>query len=601
MRRLFGLFLKIPALRKLLKAPLKTKVNVYYITVLIPAFLALFFATTSIDAVFIRRQMMVSSQQTLEAVDKNYSYILQNVYQFSDYLYFDEEVQNALRSTKQSGINPSIQEIINKSLINMIISSSDIASAYLLDNYGNCYSMSKLNDESVDYKHLTSAPWYEKVLAAQGKPIWVLDNGDTIQMADGSRPVSLARVICDVNTYKSLGFLLINIDVDALQERVGSGSVFLIDQSGAFITHTAELKESDLPPLPSFAGKSREEEVNIDGEQCLVVSAPSCVNSEWTLVGVFPVTELAQRYHGFETAMLLIVPVTFLLLLVGQLYIKRLVVNPLAKMRASMSKVREGVFEPIPVDSVRDDEIVQLKRVFNHMVKQIGTLINKVREEQEQLRKSELATLRAQINPHFLYNTLDAVSALSIIGDNKSAFKLTQALERFYRISLSSGQDIVTVDDEMRCIDDYITILNIRYKGIFRTEYKIDPDIRSLPILKLILQPFVENAISHGLKEKEGGLLTVRGCRIRNTLMFSVEDDGVGMPQEKADYLLHTEKSAGRGGFGIYNSIVRISLFYGVKNPVQIESCEGKGTRVIIRIPVLTDKPPETERTPKDA
>lgn len=162
MRRLFGLFLKIPALRKLLKAPLKTKVNVYYITVLIPAFLALFFATTSIDAVFIRRQMMVSSQQTLEAVDKNYSYILQNVYQFSDYLYFDEEVQNALRSTKQSGINPSIQEIINKSLINMIISSSDIASAYLLDNYGNCYSMSKLNDESVDYKHLTSAPWYEK-------------------------------------------------------------------------------------------------------------------------------------------------------------------------------------------------------------------------------------------------------------------------------------------------------------------------------------------------------------------------------------------------------------------------------------------------------
>lgn len=582
---------KIHVPQELLKARLKVKISIYYILVLVPALLALFFSITEIDAAIIRQQTLASAGQTLSAVDKNYGYILQNVYQFSDYLYFDSRVQDALRSTRKPGINPQVQEVMNRSLINMIISSNDIASAYLIDNYGNCYSMSRLHDERVDVESFSSTAWYKKVIAAKGTPVWVLDGGSAIRMKDGSRPVSLARVINDTTTYKPLGFLLINIDVETLKERVGSGSVFLIDPSGKYITHAVGIAESDLPPLSSFAGKTRGEEKSIGGKNCMVVSMPSAYGDGWTLIGVLPVSELSQRYRALESAMLLIIPVAVLILLAGQSYITRLVTNPLANMRGFMTQVQQGVFEPMPVDAVRDDEIVQLKRVFNLMVKRIKALIDRVTREQNQLRKSELATLRAQINPHFLYNTLNAISALSLVGDNKSAFELTQSLGRFYRVSLSSGREVITVKEEIRCIQDYVTILNIRYKGIFQAEYEIAPEILPLPILKLILQPFVENAIGHGLKEKNGGHLSVRGWREGEVLTFQVADDGVGIPREKAECLLHTARPEGKGGFGVYSSIVRISLFYGVREPVLIESEEGTGTRVTIRVPVLPREP----------
>ena len=582
---------KIHVPRKLLKARLKVKISIYYILVLVPALLALFFSVTGIDAAIIRKQTLASAGQTLSAVDKNYGYILQNVYQFSDYLYFDSRVQEALRFTQKAGINPQVQEVVNRSLINMIISSRDIASAYLIDNYGNCYSMSKLHNEEVNYGNLSAALWYKKVIAAKGTPVWILDGGSIIRMKDGSRPLSLARVINDTTTYKPLGFLLINIDVNNLKEHVGSGDVFLIDSSGKCITSAAGIVKSDLTSFPSFAGKTREEEKVIGGKYCAVVSMPSSYGDGWTLIGVLPVGELSQRYRTLESAMLLIIPVAVLILLAGQSYITRLVTNPLANMRGFMTQVQHGIFELMPVDEIRDDEIVQLKRVFNLMVKRIKALIERVTREQKQLRKSELATMRAQINPHFLYNTLDAVSALSLIGDNKSAFELTQALGHFYRVSLSSGREVITVKEEIRCIQDYVTIMNIRYKGIFHAEYEIAPEIFSLPVLKLILQPFVENAIGHGLKGKDGGHLSVRGWRDRKQMTFQVRDDGVGMPQEKAKRLLHTARPEGKGGFGVYSSIVRISLFYGVKNPVHIESKEGEGTGITIRIPVLPQEP----------
>ncbi len=588
MNRFFRLLEKIPLFQKLLRAKLRTKINIYYISILLIALLILVIAISSIDGALIRRQTESSASQTLAAVDKNYGYILQNVYQFSDYLYFDEKVQNALRSTKKTGINPAVQEVINKSLINMIISSKDIASAYLVDNYSNCYSMSKLHTERVDWEHFSSAQWYREVLDANGTPVWVLDDGKSIRMTDGTRPVSLARVICDINTYRPLGVLLINIDVNALQERLGEGSVFLIDKNGTFITHAEGFNEQELPQLQPFSGKVLSMEKTIEGKKCLVVSQPSS-NNGWTVVGVLPISELPGQKQENGAVMLLIAFMAVGVLFAGQFYITRLITNPLIRMHRSMGKVQDGIFEPIPLDAVRDDEIVQLKRVFNLMVGQIQVLIHKVTEEQKQLRKSELATLRSQINPHFLYNTLDAVSALALIGDNKGAFELTHALEGFYRVSLSSGQDLVTVKEEIQCIQDYITILNIRYKGIFRVEYDVEPDILPLFILKLILQPFVENAILHGMREKNGGLLHLRGYRKGDMLVFEVEDDGVGMAQEKIHEIFQGAKPTGKGGFGIHSTFIRTSLYYGISEPVCIRSEEGKGTKVTISVPVLPE------------
>jgi Histidine kinase-, DNA gyrase B-, and HSP90-like ATPase./Histidine kinase. len=169
------------------------------------------------------------------------------------------------------------------------------------------------------------------------------------------------------------------------------------------------------------------------------------------------------------------------------------------------------------------------------MTEQIATLIDKVKEEQKQIRLNELSIIRAQINPHFLYNTLDAVSALALIKDSEGAYTLTQALENFYRISLSSGKDVITVREELKCIENYVKILNIRYKDSFDVNYFVDENITNEKILKLLLQPFVENSIAHGVHNKRGrGIITIKGRKSNDLMIFSIEDNGVGMSKEKS-------------------------------------------------------------------
>jgi len=243
--------------------------------------------------------------------------------------------------------------------------------------------------------------------------------------------------------------------------------------------------------------------------------------------------------------------------------------------RADMSRVRE-------FDALTEN--------LNRMAGKIKDLIETNIAEQKNLQKSEMKALQAQITPHFLYNTLDSIIWLAESGRKEEVVSITRALSAFFRLSLNRGNEWLTVDDEFKHVESYLVIQKIRYRDILDYAIEYDPDMGSAVILKLLLQPLVENALYHGIKNKRGrGMITVKGLREGDTLVFIVADNGAGIPEERLAeirrQLAGEETPASAAGYGLYNVSRRLELYYNLSGLLAIESVHGEGSAVTLRIP----------------
>ncbi|MBQ0000855.1 MAG: sensor histidine kinase [Clostridiales bacterium] len=239
-----------------------------------------------------------------------------------------------------------------------------------------------------------------------------------------------------------------------------------------------------------------------------------------------------------------------------------------------------------------DDELDELNHTFNHMLERIGTLVENARIEQMNLRNMELKVLQEQINPHFLYNTLDAIIWLAEAGEKDQVVKMVSALSVFFRTSLGKGKDFVEVAAEQRHIESYLEIQQFRYRDILQYEIDIPAEVHLYQILKLTLQPLVENAIYHGIKNKRGGgHVRITGEKEGEDLIFRVWDNGPGIDEERLSHIrqfLAGEKKELEGtssGFGLYNVNQRIQLNYGPSYGISIKSVYKEWTEVSVRIP----------------
>ena len=264
--------------------------------------------------------------------------------------------------------------------------------------------------------------------------------------------------------------------------------------------------------------------------------------------------------------------------------------RPIERLEEVAGKIAEGDLDA----RIEDTEVAELRNLtsqVNIMADRLGSLIEKSNSDAKKLRKAELRTLQAQINPHFLYNTLDAIVWKAEAGDKDEVIGLTSSLSDFFRISLSSGADWIPISQEKKHIEGYLKIQQTRYRDILRYEIDIAEDIDEYYILKLLLQPLVENAIYHGIKIKRGGgLIKVTGRLKDGFLIFSVEDTGLGMtPDQLRDLNERMKKgqpsvSEGSGGFGLVNVNLRIRLYYNQEEGLMIES-NSEGTKVTFRVP----------------
>ena len=273
--------------------------------------------------------------------------------------------------------------------------------------------------------------------------------------------------------------------------------------------------------------------------------------------------------------------------------ITRNIAEPISELCDVAATAGEGDFE---IRTKGDNSIVEIQKLntsVNQMIKKIGQLVDDIRVEEINLRAAELRLLQEQINPHFLYNTLDNIIWLAESGEDEEVVKMVSSLSSFFRTTLSKGRDYITIAEEREHIESYLSIQKFRYRDILSYDIDFEDEILDHSILKLTLQPIVENALYHGIKNKRGmGHIQIDGRMAGDNIEFIVSDNGIGMREEEAEHLrkvisgLVSDDRSG-GGFGLFNVNQRLQLNYGKEYGLNIESTYNVGTTIRVKIPAV--------------
>ena len=274
--------------------------------------------------------------------------------------------------------------------------------------------------------------------------------------------------------------------------------------------------------------------------------------------------------------------------------IDRTINDPIQALVENTRRLSEGDFDAL-VEDAGESEITVLNKSFNRMVAKLQRLMEKIEEDTRTREQLELRLLQEQINPHFLYNTLEIIVWLAESGDKEQVIQVVQSLSRFFRVVLSKGRAVVSLREELSCIESYLYIQKVRYADILNYEIEAEPEALGCRIQKLSLQPIVENALYHGLEKKRGGgTIRVRAWVEEGDLVVRVSDDGSGMTAEQADALRRELRGGlhqvSEGGFGLPNIQKRIQLAYGPEYGIELWSEPGCGTQVTLRIPAGPEK-----------
>ncbi|MDC7288340.1 sensor histidine kinase [Blautia schinkii] len=368
-----------------------------------------------------------------------------------------------------------------------------------------------------------------------------------------------------------------------------SGSYFITDLDGNVKINNDEDSSIYLGDEEFFKWASKEQEggkvFRMDNRRYLV-TASVIPTLDWLMIGITPVEQLTRQ--GDMIIRILYI-VGFLAILLSTYFSFRMahsITRPLTKLARTMERFGKGDLS-VNVPVQYQDEIGMLSEEFNKMAQQIQNLVDQVYQEQRSKRKSELAALQAQINPHFLYNTLNSVCSLIKMDCPEEAFTMIHAIGMFYRTSLSDGKTLIPIEQELVNIENYIQIQKIRYGSKITYDISFDQKILKEWIVKLTLQPLVENSIYHGIKEMKGrGEIHIKGFREKDSVLIQVKDNGVGIPEDKLKGLLENAGNGGESSYGLFNIQQRLQLYFGKEYGLFLDSKPGEGTTATIMIPV---------------
>ena len=448
------------------------------------------------------------------------------------------------------------------------------------------------------YVDLNTQPWYADAVGKYDR--YNLTSSHVQNVIKGERPwvITLSRGICNyTGTEAEDGVVFLDLNYSAISELCAQSSmgdkgyVFILDQNGNIVYHPQqqqlynELQTENI----SLVMNAKSDIVTVgkgDDEKIYALSHSDITG--WTIVGCMNMSELLRNSRQTRSIYVLVAVGLIIVALLISSLIARNITLPIQKLRDSMKSVQKGNFDIEDIEVISDNEIGSLTRSFNVMTHRIRELMEQNVKEQEQKRKIELKALQSQINPHFLYNTLDSIIWMAEGKKNEEVVIMTASLARLLRQSISNDREQITVAEEIDYVRSYLTIQKMRYKD--KLEYTIDVEERILDvrIIKFVLQPLVENAIYHGLKYKETkGNLDIRGYRRGNRVCLVVADDGAGMEESELEHILEKkEKKTKSNGVGVYNVQKRLQLYYGPEYGISYISRKGEGTVATVTIPL---------------
>ena len=577
------------------KIPIQKKLFISYIAlVLVFTFVIssiIFYKSQSI----IERQVSETKLKLLAQIVDKFDMVINNMISVTNIYMLNNHVRNVLVHSNK--LSPYDMHINKKEITGLFETNSN--SFQEIQYYTSILGYNKeelhSNDRHKIYmQDLRAKNWFKELLESDGRIYWTLFDGK----GNNAKLLSAVRMLKDFHKGNVIGILCLSVDekyikntyIHSLNEYE---KIFIINEEGRIISSN----------IDHYIGKAIDGEayrekiskyfrgyapIEFEGVRGLL-TFNTIQKNNWKIAAFTPSHMHLTEVHKLKIVVTAImISFLFIGLLTAYVFSKqfsrsiRVLSNDIQKIQNGDLSIRTKVNS--------NDEIGMIAEEFNIMVEQIELLMDDIHHSYEQKRKAEIQALQSQINPHFLHNTLAAIRGMNMMGQKKSVDSAIVALVKVLKQSLSTEREIITVRQEVENLKNYLIIQRLRYGNDLEIEYNIQEDILECNIIKLILQPIVENAIFHGIQPKaSGGTIVINGYKEESNLIFEIIDDGVGMSEENIQKMNsgQMDYDSVNHGIGLKNTKDRVNLYYGAQYEVFVYNNDGEGVTVKISVPVI--------------
>lgn len=527
-------------------------------------------------------QMVANTGSTVAQINSNLENKLDTYTKLSATLYLDSSLRAYLTNdySKDPSLFVDAYKYINNSFVNMLTTNPDIDSMTIFIS-NKTLPTDGMYIKAMDDNFMSSLP-YKSLRGSFGDVRFVTSP----PLPDKPPMFTLTRLLNISSMNNPYGVLTINIlesDIFRLMEKEANDkTVLIINEEGIVMSAKDKALLNQPIDLPAFPEeKAGKFDSTYNGERVLVVY--NTTKYGWKSVSLIPYSSFLSKAHLTAKRILTYALVSLALMAIMIYVTARLFTKRMEKLVGMIRRIEKEDFELIDIRPLGRDEIGQIGNALRKMGQRLNSLISDVYMKEIDKREAELNVLQAQINPHFLYNTLASISSLAIRNADPRMNKMVTDLAKFYRISLNKGKNTLSVHEEIQLTRYYVSIQQVRFANLLRVHYDIDESVLPCPIVKLTLQPFVENCINHAIWDHEHGIsIIIRAYREGQDILLNVIDDGMGMRMQSG---LLPQSEDTLSGYGVRNVDNRIKLLFGDSYGVSIFSRLGIGTTVTIRIP----------------
>ena len=579
------------------------KLLISYVLVIVVPIMLLCTVTYNYALKFLEGKVTKSILATNTQITENLDTFFRNLAKITEMPYYDKDlneimgrdysqIQEGAEFEKVQDFNGITQDFFGK----LILLNQYIDTLYLNHfKSGKIYYKGYHGEYDREDILLNDQQWYKDIIDKNGKEAIVGIHNELPSNKRSPLIITVGRLVVKPFTHERLGVFWINVKPERLQELYKEVTLtpntkqLIIDENN-IVVFSNRNDEIGYTADPDIIGNSGAGYYigKLNNERVLIVSKTSQYTS-WKVVNIIPYREFMEDIIFIRNIFIISGIVLILLAVFISFIIANSISRPLKNLSTMMKLVEKGNFN-VEIGIQGNDEIGQLSKTFNKMIVQIKELIENTIVEGEKKRIAELKALQSQINPHFMYNTLNVIKWMAQMQTADNITNTVDSLIYLLNFSARASADFISIRDEVEFLKHYISIMKLRYYNRFDALYDIDEEVYKYKTLKFMLQPFAENSIFHGFDQKRNGYhLILRAGMEDETVVFSIEDDGVGMLEDDVKKVLSEDMELKKSfnSIGISNVVKRIKLHFGNQYGVKISSIPGKGTKVVIDIPKI--------------
>lgn len=590
---------------------LRKRLLVYFVIIsIIPVLvLSIFHYQTFTD--LLRKNAIQANVEQINAlssyVDNLVSYMIETANQLQNTMIY----KKILRHPKDSYMDVYTDQVkANVELLTSAKYRSNIDGLYILGNNGTVLRSTYFSCRENNY---TDLEWYHDAISKEN--LYYLGSSENSYVVRRFKDSYLTFSIpfYDSISDEKLGIIVFEISderiINSFPKNASSNYIAITNDQAEIILSNENGSEEQKKELSEYVCSLMDNDLPYSDRQTSTDTFYETTNNyiihatidtlRWNITNIIPKSIITNNSYFIipETAVIIIIVLLISILLA--VWFSRKITKPIQHLSESMAKIEKGDYS-VRAEIYSEDEIGALANNFNSMIQTTNNLIDDIKASENKRRHAELRALQAQINPHFLYNTLDSIIWLTYADAKDDVISLTKALTTFFRISISKGKDIIPIEEEIKHVENYIIIQKIRYPNQFNFSIIVDEEAKKYLTLKLVLQPIVENAIYHGIKESDiAGLIQIRVYFENDLIVFEVSDNGIGISDDiaksltailKANIYDQIDADHSPGGYGLLNINNRIKLFFGEKYGITFSSKKGMGSTFWIRFPMITEQ-----------